>query len=50
MDNQTMIDIKQALNLGFWKTVFGDVNSKKTNLEKTVEKRDSVTSLVRVAE
>ena len=50
MDNQTMIETKQALNLGFWETVFGNGNSKTTKLEKAVEKLDSVTSFVKVTE
>ncbi len=45
-----MIATKQALNLGFWETVFGEGESKKTKLEKAVEKLDTVESFEKVLE
>ena len=49
MDNQTMIDTKHALNLAFWKTVFGNGQSN-NKVKKAVKKLDSVISFVEVNE
>jgi len=49
MDNQTMIDTKHALNLAFWKTVFGNGQSK-NRVDKAVEKLDSVIAFDEVSE
>ena len=49
MDNQTMIDTKQALNLAFWETVFGNGRSN-NKVKKAVEKLDSVIAFDEVSE
>jgi hypothetical protein len=50
LDEQTMIETLYATDLGFWQTVFGKGNSKKTKLEKAVKKLDTVKSFVKVTE
>ena len=50
LNERTMIETLHATDLGFWETVFGNGNSKKTKLEKTVEKLDTVRSFVKVTE
>jgi hypothetical protein len=50
LDERTMIETLHATDLGFWETVFGNGNSKKTKLEKAVEKLDTVRSFVKVSE
>lgn len=49
MDNQTMIDTKHALNLAFWKTVFGNGQSN-NKVENAAEKLDSVIAFDEVSE
>jgi len=49
MDNQTTVDTKQALNLAFWKSVFGNGQSN-SEVKKAVEKLDSVIAFDDVSE
>jgi len=49
MDNEVMIYTKHALNLAFWKTVFGDGQSN-NRVEKAVGKLDSVIRFSQVPE
>lgn len=49
MDNQTMIDTKQALNLAFWETVFGNGQSN-NKVKNAIKKLDSVISFVEASE
>jgi len=49
MDNKTMIDMKQALNLAFWETVLGNGQSN-NKMKKAIKKLDSVISFVETSE